>query len=73
MGFEPLPSDWQTDLPTLFLRGASSDYVGASQIEVIERHFSAAQIATIANAGHWLHAEQPDAFFTEAMRFFSAE
>ena len=38
-GFAPLPVDWIGNQPTLFIRGANSDYVGSAEIEVIERHF----------------------------------
>ncbi len=61
-GFDELPVDWRGELPALFIRGASSDYVDAAGIEVIERHFGNAGIATIAGAGHWLHAEKPEEF-----------
>jgi pimeloyl-ACP methyl ester carboxylesterase len=58
-GFAPLPDDWVGSQPTLFIRGANSDYLGSSEIEVIKRHFKDARIATIDGAGHWLHAEKP--------------
>ena len=47
--------------PTLFLRGESSDYVAAHHEPHIRALFPAASIATVAAAGHWLHAEQPAA------------
>ena len=50
--------------PTLFLRGATSDYVPDSAAPAIRAAFPQAEIRTIADAGHWLHAEQPRA--TEA-------
>ena len=62
IGFEGLPEDWRLELPTLFIRGSASDYIGAAEIDVIERRFGAAEIATIDGAGHWLHAEQPQEF-----------
>ena len=62
IGFDGLPEDWRLDLPTLFIRGSASDYIGAAEIEVIERHFGNVEIATIDGAGHWLHAEQPREF-----------
>jgi pimeloyl-ACP methyl ester carboxylesterase len=46
--------------PTLFLRGATSDYVRDKAWQTILDKFPAAVQKTIANAGHWLHAEQPD-------------
>ncbi len=61
-GFDMTPEDWSVDIPTLFLRGARSDYVGEAEIEEIRRHFERAEIATIENAGHWLHAEKPEEF-----------
>ncbi|HUV20358.1 MAG TPA: alpha/beta fold hydrolase [Gammaproteobacteria bacterium] len=68
-GFAPLPGDWVGSQPTLFIRGAKSDYVGSSEIEVIEHHFSDARIATIDGAGHWLHAEKPLEFSRLALDF----
>ena len=67
-GFEDL-SDWQVDLPALFIRGARSDYVGDDEIEVIQRHFDRAEFATVDDAGHWLHAEQPETFVGRVLEF----
>jgi pimeloyl-ACP methyl ester carboxylesterase len=61
-GFDELPRDWLGELPTLFIRGANSDYIDDNGIDVIERHFANASIATIESAGHWLHAEKPEEF-----------
>jgi pimeloyl-ACP methyl ester carboxylesterase len=68
-GFIDLPEDWRIDLPTLFIRGANSNYVDAGAIEVIRRHFEHVEIATLENAGHWLHAEQPQAFLERVLEF----
>jgi esterase len=46
----------------LFIRGARSNYVKDEAIPVISTLFPAARIETIAEAGHWLHADQPEAF-----------
>jgi esterase len=48
--------------PALFLRGARSDYVTDAHLAEIERQFPAAHTETLADCGHWLHAEQPDQF-----------
>lgn len=61
--------EWSIDVPTLFLRGANSDYIGDAEVDVINRHFGNARIATIDGAGHWLHAEQPDAFVRQVLDF----
>ena len=68
-GFVPLPADWVGRHPTLFIRGGNSDYVGSAEIEVIERHFTDAGVATIDTAGHWLHAEKPLEFARLALDF----
>ncbi len=57
------------DGPSLFLRGAHSAYVPPDAIGEIQRRFPRAMIETVANAGHWLHAEQPDAV-NEALNHF---
>jgi len=57
--------------PVLFLGGEQSDYVQPAYHERIYRLFPNAEIETIAGAGHWLHAEQPDVFL-ERMRNFLA-
>lgn len=45
--------------PTLFVRGGRSDYVQDAHLPVIRRLFPAARIETVADAGHWPHAERP--------------
>jgi pimeloyl-ACP methyl ester carboxylesterase len=55
--------------PTLFLRGANSDYVPDSAWAAILDKFPAAEEKKIANAGHWLHAEQPDAVIAALKEF----
>ncbi|MDM1247235.1 alpha/beta fold hydrolase [Acinetobacter sp. R933-2] len=51
----------QWSKPTLFVRGENSPYIGkALYVNAIEAQFSHAQLETVANAGHWLHAEQPE-------------
>lgn len=57
--------DWPHDSydgPTLFLRGGASDYAAEQYHDRIREHFPEAEIEALDGAGHWLHAEQPDAF-----------
>lgn len=49
------------DRPALFLHGARSDYVDDAGHLAIASHFPHAEIAAVADASHWLHAERPDA------------
>ena len=64
-----LPFENKFDGPTLFLRGAKSDYILDADFETIYHHFPNAIIDTIFNAGHWLHAENPNAFYCEVEKF----
>ncbi len=61
-GFPPLADAMHYPGPTLFIRGALSNYVKDEAISVISALFSAAGMKTISEAGHWLHADQPEAF-----------
>ena len=48
--------------PTRALRGARSDYVDAAGAAALRGYFPDATVATVPDAGHWPHAEQPVAF-----------
>ena len=43
----------------LFLAGETSNYIDQQSVEKL---FPKAEVKTIEKAGHWLHAEQPEAF-----------
>lgn len=60
------------DGPALFLDGERSDYIKPAYEPAIRRLFPDARIETIRDAGHWLHADQPEAVF-EAIRAFLGE
>ena len=45
----------------LFLRGEQSNYVDSAGEAEISRLFPQGRIETIADAGHWVHADQPQA------------
>ena len=55
--------------PCLFIDGANSDYILDEDEDLILSHFPEAEIVTITDAGHWVHAEQPNRFFDEVLRF----
>lgn len=65
----PLPETAVFEKPTLFLRGGNSNYIKDADIDLIQKHFPSAQLKTIANAGHWLHAENPKDFYSETIVF----
>lgn len=59
--------------PTLFLKGGNSDYVTGQDTSDITNFFPNASIQTIENAGHWLHAEQPEQFFQMSLEFLNSQ
>lgn len=55
--------------PTLFMAGEGSNYIQKDDHALILHHFPQAQIQVIPNAGHWIHAEQPQAFLEALLSF----
>lgn len=70
-GFSNLPVGWKINIPSCFIRGENSEYIGATEEAEIKAHFEQVTIQTISNAGHWLHAEQPEQFSQLALNFLS--
>jgi|694.fasta_scaffold20410_8 esterase len=58
--------------PTLFVVGERSDYVRPEHHAAIHRLFPAATIEVVAGAGHWVHAEAPEAFLAVLSGFLAA-
>jgi len=52
----------------LFIAGADSGYVKAEQINSL---FPRAYLQVVANAGHWLHVQQPAAFLAQVAAFLA--
>uniref|UniRef100_A0A0K0DAC2 sn-1-specific diacylglycerol lipase ABHD11 n=1 Tax=Angiostrongylus cantonensis TaxID=6313 RepID=A0A0K0DAC2_ANGCA len=55
--------------PTLFCYGEKSDYVKITDHDHIRSMFPNVSIKGVANAGHWIHAEQPTIFIDIICRF----
>lgn len=64
-----LPKGSTFEKDTLFLRGEKSDYIMDGDEALIKSHFPNSRIETVQNAGHWLHAENPDEFYEKVVRF----
>ncbi len=62
---------YQNADPILFIAGGNSPYIQPSHKPAIARLFPNARYATIANAGHWVHAEQPQALFQTVADFLA--
>ena len=56
----------------LFLSGERSDYVRPGHRPAIRALFPDARFATLRNAGHWLHADDPAGFTATVRAFLSA-
>ncbi|MDM9630507.1 alpha/beta fold hydrolase [Robiginitalea aurantiaca] len=69
---EPLGEGFRYKGPTAFIRGGASDYVSDSDRLLILQHFPRAVVITLEGAGHWLHAEQPEAFLRESLNFMKS-
>jgi pimeloyl-ACP methyl ester carboxylesterase len=59
----------ETFVPTLFIRGALSNYILDEDFSAIEEVFPEAEFVTIENAGHWVHAEAPEEFMDAVLSF----
>ena len=60
------------DGPTQFIRGGDSDYVEVEDMVYARTLFPDATLETIDGAGHWVHADAPDAL-AEVVTDFLAE
>lgn len=61
-GFPDYPPGTTYEGPTSFIHGEMSDYVKLSHRPRIRALFPNAMLSAVAGAGHWVYAEQPDAF-----------
>jgi esterase len=59
---EAPPSKGPYTGPTLFIKGAESDYLLPEHQSVIQQLFPQSKAKVITGTGHWLHAEKPVAF-----------
>lgn len=66
---EPVAGPAPFTKPVLFIRGGKSEYIRPEDEPLIREWFPAAQIQTIPEAGHWLHAEQPEEFLRLVRNF----
>lgn len=65
----PITSDRTFSKPTLVLRGEHSDYVTEADVQHIRTLFPNAESVTLPGAGHWVHADAPDAFASAVVDF----
>lgn len=68
----PLPLASPILCPTLFVRGELSDYLPSESDWQALDLFARRDLTTIAGAGHWVHADRPDAFLHAVESFLLA-
>ena len=61
--FDTITSD------TLFIRGGRSNYILESDYPELNLKFPNAQIHSIEESGHWVHAEAPEEFYNTVIDF----
>jgi esterase len=66
---EALPPYARISVPALFVLGERSNYVTETDREEIKRIFSNVHIESVAAAGHWVHAENPEGFYSVVRKF----
>ncbi|PKR80213.1 alpha/beta hydrolase [Brumimicrobium salinarum] len=59
----------ETMLDVLFISGGQSDYVLAEDHQSIRNIFPLAEFYCIESAGHWIHAEAPEEFMEQVLKF----
>ncbi|MFG1175016.1 esterase [Erwiniaceae bacterium CAU 1747] len=67
IGWQPQPA-WPH--PALFIRGDRSPYLADEYRDTLLAQFPQARAWVVAGAGHWVHAEKPDAVLRAIRRFF---
>lgn len=59
------------DGPVLFIKGYKSDFIKVIDYPGILALFPKVDIASIADAGHWVHAQKPEEFVKEVVDFYN--
>lgn len=69
MGFDHHAANFNGSV--LFLKGSKSGYVNNGDFSYYQTIFPKAELVSLPAAGHWLHAEQPQLFLEEVLRFLN--
>lgn len=72
--YNETPQKQMITFPTLFIKGARSDYVMMPEDWVlIEKNFKNACMKELEGSGHWPHFDEPEAFTSLVTRFLQSE
>ena len=53
----------------LFIKGENSDYINSENLKITSKLFPSYKLTEIKNAGHWIHHENPDDFFSICLKY----
>ncbi len=69
-----MPLNMKTILPieTYLIRGENSKHCPPTDIQLIGKYFPKAKLITIKNAGHWVHADNPNDFTNQFIKIINA-
>ena len=62
-------TDEQYEGPTLFVKGEQSSYILTEEFPDYLHNFPNAKLSVVPNAGHWVHAENPEEFSRQVFDF----
>jgi pimeloyl-ACP methyl ester carboxylesterase len=71
--FEAISESSVFEGESLFVQGEDSDYVAQSDTSKILSHFPQAVFKVVPDAGHWVHADNPEGFLKEVIAFLGAD
>ena len=70
---EALPDDSKYNGEALFIKGEKSGYIDVDKDKsLIKKHFPSSRIEVVPQAGHWVHAENKQAFYDLVMEFLQS-
>lgn len=69
-GWPTLHESWDAG-PVYWVAGGDSGYITQDHDEPMRRYFPRTTFLTLKNAGHWVHAEVPEAFTAVTRKFIS--
>lgn len=67
--FDSIPEGKVYKRPALFIKGGNSDYILSADYKDIYAFFPYAEIVTIEEATHWVHADKPEEFHQLTYQF----
>jgi pimeloyl-ACP methyl ester carboxylesterase len=70
-GFPAMPAGARYDGPALFIAGGRSHSLGAAQEPTVTTRFCNAAVVRLADAGHWVHTDAPEAFLSVVEAFLA--